>query len=66
MKTVETCWKCTKREMRCHSTCKEYLEAKASLAEEKEKIYEEKKKSADLDNFEHDKRHRLHKEWGRH
>ncbi len=48
---VGVCKDCIKRELGCHSTCEKYINAKKEWETEKNKIYVEKGKTADYDNY---------------
>lgn len=64
MKSISTCLNCGDRVVGCHSKCEKYLAAKAKLAEEKDKIFREKRKRRLIEDAEIEKRRRLSKEGG--
>ena len=51
MKIKDVCKDCPDRTMGCHSTCQKYLDAKGELHEKKARVFEQKMRDRDFDNF---------------
>lgn len=46
------CLNCERRQVGCHSTCEDYLQYKAAVAEAKEKINQQKNREAIIREFD--------------
>lgn len=61
---VGVCKDCTEREVGCHSSCERYITAKKEWEAEKNRIYTEKCKDSNYDNYHFNAiyRHKVNKE----